>query len=113
MLRALTFTTEGNVWRFDARLGETGPSGSDAASVSHVVGTIGADGAIGIIAQEPSGPPPCPICLARGTRIATPAGVLPVEALRAGDPVWTIDELGRRIPATVVQVGSTPVPDGQ
>jgi hypothetical protein len=77
-----------------------------------VVGAIDADGTIHVTTQEQSGPPPCPICLAGGTMIATPAGDVAVESLRPGDPVWTLDRLGQRAAAIVVQVGSMPVPVG-
>ena len=110
MLRGLALTTGGDAWSFDGLFGGTGPDASASPSVTHVVGSIATDGTIHVDKQEPSGLPPCPICLARGTKIATPAGEVAVEALRPGDPVWTIDGLGRRVPAVVVMVGSTPVP---
>jgi hypothetical protein len=54
----------------------------------------------------------CPICLARGTQIATPDGPVPVEALRVGMTVWTAGADGQPKQATVLAVGSTPMPAG-
>jgi hypothetical protein len=112
MSRALSLTKSGDDWSFDGLFGGTGPDAGTSPSVTHVVGTITADGTIHVGSEEPSGRPPCPICLARGTNIATPLGDVVVEALRPGDPVWTLDRLGRRVAAVVVQVGSMPVPPG-
>ncbi|OGO53836.1 MAG: hypothetical protein A2Z32_14000 [Chloroflexi bacterium RBG_16_69_14] len=110
MLRALALTASGDGWAFDASFGGTGPGASTSQNITHVAGTIATDGTIQVDRQEPSGPPPCPICLARGTAIATPAGDVAVEALQLGDPVWTRDRLGRRVHAVIVEVGSTAVP---
>jgi hypothetical protein len=73
-------------------------------------GTIDPDGAITIDQQAPIGPPPCPICLARGTRIATPTGDVAAEDIRIGMQVWSRDTSGRPIVATVLDIGRTPVP---
>jgi hypothetical protein len=85
-------------------------AGSSSDAGWHVVGTIDAGGAIAVDGRDPSGPPPCPICLARGTRIATPEGERPVEGLRPGMAVWTSDGAGQRVVGRVAAVGSTPVP---
>ena len=53
---------------------------------------------------------PCPVCLARNTRIATPGGFVRVQDVRAGMTVWSTDRAGRRIRAVVVGVGRTAVP---
>jgi hypothetical protein len=60
------------------------------------VGTIDADGAVTIEQQAAAGQPPCPICLARGTRILTPNGEVAIEDIRVGMQVWSIDKAGRR-----------------
>jgi hypothetical protein len=72
--------------------------------------TIDQQGNITVASATPSGPPPCPICLARGARIATPAGDVAVELLKLGDIVWTTDGTGARVAAPLVEIGSTPVP---
>jgi hypothetical protein len=112
MLRALALVAAADGWSFDARFGGTGPDASASAVITHVVGTIASDGAIHTDSEEPSGPPPCPICLARGTMIATPTGDVPIETIRPGDPVWTLDRTGRRVAAVVDEIGSTAVAEG-
>ncbi len=75
-----------------------------------VEGRVTADGRITVTTRQQSGPPACPICLAVGTRIATPAGEIAVQDLRIGDVVWTLDIAGMRVSAPLVAVGNTPVP---
>ena len=73
-------------------------------------GIVDNRGAITIEQQAPAGQPPCPICLARGTRIATPSGDVAVEDIRIGMEVWSLDRHGRQIAVTVEEIGQTPVP---
>ena len=73
-------------------------------------GAVDQRGGITIVSETPSGRPPCPICLARGTRIATPSGEVAVEDLEVGDVIWTLDAAGARVAAPLVRIGSTPVP---
>jgi hypothetical protein len=76
----------------------------------HTSGVIDAAGAITVESQEESFLTACPICLARGTLIDTPNGGVAVDQLHVGDPIWTVDAAGARIAATVLRIGSTPVP---
>src|SRR5205809_4393919 len=52
---------------------------------NRVDGTIDQRGIVSVASRTPSGQPPCPICLARGTRTATPSGEVAVEHLKLGD----------------------------
>ena len=77
---------------------------------SRVDGTIDQRGNVTVASRTPSGQPPCPICLARGTRIATPSGDIAVEELKVGDVVWTQDAAGARVAVPLIEIGNTPVP---
>jgi hypothetical protein len=83
-----------------------------AAEGTRTAGTITASGAVEIEQQAGAPEPMCPICLAEGTAIETPGGVVAVERLRIGDPVWTLDADGVRIRGTVIAFGSTVAPAG-
>lgn len=52
----------------------------------------------------------CPICLVIGTLIDTPGGPVPVEQLGKGMVVWTVDDMGRRTTARVLETAATQVP---
>lgn len=81
-----------------------------AAEGTRTAGVIRDSGEITIEQQARAGEPMCPICLARGTLIDTPAGAIPVERLRLGDPTWTLTADGRRVEGVVIALGSTAAP---
>jgi hypothetical protein len=81
-----------------------------AARGTRSAGLINAKGLIQVEQKAEADEPMCPICLARGTRIDTPDGPRAVEALRIGDPIWTMDADGRRVAGTVIALGSTEAP---
>jgi hypothetical protein len=108
MLNALVLEPEAGGFHFDAIFAPA----PNAQEGTRVAGRIAANGAIDVQQQVPSGSPPCPICLAEGTRIATPDGEVRVELLSVGSRVLSLDGEGRRVVMTVARVGSAPAPEG-
>ena len=106
LLRALILTQSGNQYSFNYRIK------SVSAQYFMVTGTVRADGVINAGSRTPTGAPPCPICLAAATVIATPNGDARVTAISPGELVWTETADGTRIAAPVVEVGSVQVPAG-
>jgi len=107
LLRALVLTQSGNDYSFELRA-----QSKSSSAIELVSGTVRVDGLVTVRSRTPSGPPPCPICLAADTLIATPGGDVRVIDLRTGMVVWTEAADGRRVAAPVLEVGSTPVPTG-
>lgn len=107
-LNAIVLDPQGTFYRFDF-------AAQPVAGVSdgrRVGGLIGADGTIELEQEAPATEPNCPICLLRGTLIATPEGDVAVEGIAVGTLVWTLDADGRRVAAPVVAVGSVAVGSG-
>lgn len=107
LLNALLLTPNGNENAFDFRA-----RAKDQSTIQLVKGTVRVDGVVTVTSRTNSGPPPCPICLAAGTLIATPAGAVRVIDITPGMQVWTTNISGGRIAGTVLEVGSTQVPAG-
>ena len=104
-LRVLVLTKSDDSYKFEIRV-----QAQSANRVELVDGSVRVDGAITITSRTSSAMPPCPICLAASTLIATPHGNVRVTDLTQGSIVWTASGDGSRIAAPVVQVGSVPVP---
>ena len=98
---ALQVTPVGDVYRFTIRVGE--------GQGETIEGEITTSGEITITKREPS-INSCPICLAPGTLIDTPQGMVPVELIDQGTVVWTLDGAGNRVASTVVKAAKTLVP---
>jgi hypothetical protein len=81
------------------------------ATGTHSTGTIDAGGSVDVESEEAAQAPACPICLARGTRIDTPHGPVPVEDLAVGDIVWSLDSAGGRVSVPILRVGSMGAPE--
>jgi len=110
LLRAVNLQAQGSGYAFQYRVVVVASGGGEPDQL--VSGTIAFDGRITVASRTPSGRPPCPICLAASTLIATPSGPLPVTDVRPGTLVWTESESGARIAVAVLEVGSTQVPAG-
>ena len=105
-LRALILTKNGDSYAFEIRVRSQGAQ----TSVELVDGSVRVDGVVTVASRKPSAMPPCPICLAAATLIATPGGDVRVIDVKPGMVVWTAMTDGKRIAARVVMVGSTVVP---
>jgi hypothetical protein len=102
-LAAIHFELAGNTYQFQIQVAKTEGEGE------LITGLIDGQGSINILQRTPSFAT-CPICLAAGTLIDTPAGLIPVQSLRLGMLVWTMDAAGGRIARPLIQIGKTVVP---
>lgn len=107
LLNALVLTQNGNDYAFDFRA-----QPKDSSTIQLVKGSVRVDGVVTVTSHTDSGRPPCPICLAANTLIATPGGPVRVVDITPGTLVWTADRNGGRVAAAVREVGSTQVPAG-
>lgn len=102
-LAAIHFELSGADYRFQIQVARTEGSGE------LITGLIDSQGSITVLQRKPS-IATCPICLAAGTLIDTPAGPVSVQNLLAGDLVWTMDRSGVRVAKPIIRVGETFVP---
>lgn len=102
-LAAIQLTLAAVSYQFQMQSAKTEGSGE------LISGQIDSQGEITVQQRQPT-IATCPICLAEGTLIDTPAGQIAVEDLRTGMPVWTLDPSGLRIVTSVLRVSQTFVP---
>ena len=107
-LRALVLTKGGDSYTFEIRVQTKGSNNA----VELLDGSVRVDGVVTTSSRTPSGLPPCPICLAAATSIATPNGDVHVTDVKPGMLVWTETSDGSRIAAPVIEIGSMAVPPG-
>jgi hypothetical protein len=100
-LRALVLQLSGSGYTFDYTVDGT---------YMRVSGTVSAAGTVSVGSRSQGARPNCPICLSAATLISTPTGDVVVTAIRVGTLVWTQAPDGSRVAASVIEVGSTPVP---
>ena len=108
LLRVVGLTQNGNEYSFEYRV----QSKTGSAAYEMVSGMVRVDGIVTISSRSATGAPPCPICLASTTLIATPRGDVRVTDVQVGTIVWTQAADGSRVAAPVVEVGSVPAPVG-
>jgi hypothetical protein len=101
-LAAIQLELTGAAYQFQLQVAKNKGSGE------LITGLIDGQGKITVQKRTPS-IATCPICLAIGTLIDTPAGPLPVQDLHIGMPVWTLDKSGTRL-AQPLRVSRTVVP---
>jgi hypothetical protein len=102
-LAAIHFVLAANQYQFQLQVSPSKGQGE------LITGTIDGQGKV-IVQQRKSTIATCPICLAEGTLITTPAGPVAVQNLRLGMLVWTVNAAGEREAQPVTRLGKTVVP---
>ena len=102
-LRAIPFELSEAGYAFQIQVAKTEGHGE------LVSGSIDSQGNITIQEKTPT-IATCPICLAAGTLIDTPSGLISVENLRLGKLVWTVDAAGKRVAQPLIRIGKTVLP---
>lgn len=102
-LAAIQFELADNKYQFQLQVAKTMDQGE------LITGIIDGQGKV-IVQQRKPSIATCPICLAEGTLIDTPAGPIPIQNLRVGMLVWTEEAAGLRVAKPVIRIGRTVVP---
>ncbi len=107
VLNAIRLEPSGDGYRFDVTY--TAPNGA----FTRATGMISTAGQLSDLTETPAQKHGCPICLAAGVLIDTPAGPVAVQDLQPGMWVWSVDVSGRRAAQRVARTGSLPSLPGQ
>ncbi|MDD1678161.1 MAG: Hint domain-containing protein [Methanomicrobiales archaeon] len=103
-LRAIPLSLAGeSSYEYTMQLGIEGDSGRRVTGSIHSDGTILEQRSENVILT-------CPICLDENTVIDTPRGPIPVDELREGMMVWTLDTQGDRRPLPILSASCSAVP---
>ncbi|MGB8648206.1 MAG: Hint domain-containing protein [Anaerolineae bacterium] len=103
-LNAIPMQPAANGYQFSVRTG-SGRTGTATTGLVDFQGNI-------TITNQQATILTCPICLTAGTLIATPNGDMPVQDLRQGMAVWTIDARGTRQAGIIQQTVARPLSPG-
>lgn len=109
-LRAIGMTSNGNGFDFSTHEKISGTQNQGGGTYL-VKGTVASQTAT--INEKTASALNCPICLAKGTRIDTPKGPVPVEQLRQGDAVYTTNAEGKKTVGVVLKATSRSTQPGQ
>ena len=99
-VRAISLRTAGDRYAFHAYVQSGGAE-------ELVAGIVDQTGAV-LVQRRTTASQNCPICLARGVLIATLRGSVPVQDVRVGTQVWSVDRQGHRIRAVVLRTTRRP-----
>jgi len=106
-LNAFVFEIEGEKYKFSVNTTDEKSIGLGEGVM--IEGFIDSQGTIRITKKESGFITSCPICLAENTLIATPQGEIPVQNLREGMLVWTVNKNGERVSVPLIKISKTPV----
>jgi len=101
-LAAVQFELTATGYRFQLQVAKTEGKGE------LITGLMDSRGTITVQQRDPSFAT-CPICLAADTLIDTPTGPIPVQRLRVGTTVWTMDQAGARVALPLIRISETVV----
>lgn len=108
-LRAVHLEASGNEYRFRVRVIDNAHR-IKGINLFQIEGRLNIQGRISVTMKQSLRADPCPRCLAQGTQIGTPAGLIAVEDLQPGMLVWTLSREGKQVAQPILRMAALPVP---